>query len=214
MADAVIEAIKKAIEGSKPLERKFKQTLDLAINLKEIDLKNPKNRMDENVLLPKGRGKAVKVGAFGAGEFAMKAKKAADYVLSPADIDNYAANKKQFKKIATECRYFIAEANLMVPIGKKLGAILAVRGKMPMPYPSNIDPAVIINNLKNTVKAKTPKDSPVIHVAVGTEEMSPEDIAENIHAVIERVEKKLERGKQNVRSIHIKTTMGPDVRLR
>lgn len=214
MADEFVEAVKKAVESAKPLERKFKQTVDMAINLKDIDLKNPKNRIDEDVLLPKGRGKLVKVGVFGTGDFAMKAKAAADYVFSPEDIDSYATKKKEFKKIAEECKYFIAEAGLMVQIGKKLGPVLAVRGRMPKPYPPTVDPVQIINNLKNTVKVKIFKESPVMHVAVGTEDMKIEDIAENMHAVLERIEKKLERGRQNIRSIYVKTTMGPSVRVR
>jgi large subunit ribosomal protein L1 len=48
---------------------------------------------------------------------------------------------------------------------------------------------------------------------VGSKEMPVEDIAENVDLVVKRLTTKLERGKLNIRSIFIKTTMGPSVRL-
>jgi large subunit ribosomal protein L1 len=62
------------------------------------------------------------------------------------------------------------------------------------------------------VKIRT-KDKKLFHVKVGTTEMPPEQIAENIDAVMKRVESVLEQGPMNVRSVFVKTTMGPAERL-
>ncbi len=43
--------------------------------------------------------------------------------------------------------------------------------------------------------------------------MKAEDIADNIEAVLKRVESKLEHGRMNLASVYVKTTMGPSVRL-
>ncbi len=43
--------------------------------------------------------------------------------------------------------------------------------------------------------------------------MSPEDLTDNAHAVLDRVLKRLERGPQNIKSIYVKTTMGPSQRI-
>jgi large subunit ribosomal protein L1 len=43
--------------------------------------------------------------------------------------------------------------------------------------------------------------------------MSKEHIAENVDAIIKRVEGALERGRMNIGSIYIKTTMGPSERV-
>jgi large subunit ribosomal protein L1 len=43
--------------------------------------------------------------------------------------------------------------------------------------------------------------------------MTPEQIADNIEAVLKRVELKLEKGRMNIASSYIKTTMGPSERL-
>ncbi len=55
----LIDIVKKLQAESK--QRKFLESVELAINLKDIDLTNPKNRIQEEVILPNGRGKAIKV---------------------------------------------------------------------------------------------------------------------------------------------------------
>ena len=50
MADkTIVEVIKKLKESTKEHERKFKQTVDLVVNLKNVDLNIPKNRIDEEI---------------------------------------------------------------------------------------------------------------------------------------------------------------------
>ena len=83
-----LEVINKALADAS--ERKFKESIDLAINLKNIDLSQPKNRIEEEIALPKGRGKDIKVGVFGSGELAVKAKTVADIVIQPEEIEEYA----------------------------------------------------------------------------------------------------------------------------
>lgn len=207
----IVEVVKKVLEESP--KRNFLESVELAVNLKDIDFKNQKNKIEEDIILPKGRGKAIKIGVFGSGEFALKAKNAnADRVIEPEEIETLASNKKMAKKLASEFTFFIAEAPLMVTIGKRLGPILAPRGKMPRPLPPTADPGPVIQNLRRTVRVRT-KDKPTFHVAVGTRQMSAEDIAENIEAVLNRVISKLEKGKANIESVYIKTTMGPAYRL-
>ena len=209
--EKVIEIVKKMLEESP--KRKFTESVELAVNLKNIDLKNQKNKIDEDVILPKGRGKNIKIGVFGSGEFALKAKNAnADIVITPEEIEAIASDKRKAKKLAGEITYFIAEAPLMITIGKRLGPILAPRGKMPRPLPPAADPAPVIQNLRRTVKIRT-KEKPTFHVVVGSREMKPEDIAENIETVVNRVVSKLEKGKHNIDSVYVKTTMGPAYKI-
>ena len=211
MADkTTLEAVKKALEGSP--QRKFKESVEIAINLKDIDLSVPKNRIAEDVILPKGRGRDVKVAIFCGGELARKSKEVADMVITPEQIDEFAGDKKKTKKLASQTTYFLAEAPLMPLIGKKLGQILATRGKMPRPIPPGADPTQVVTNLRKTVSVKS-KDRKTFHAPVGTRDMNPEDIAENVDLILKRVIGRLERGKMNISSVYLKTTMGPAVRL-
>jgi len=213
MADKnTIEAVEKALEESKKLNRKFKQTIDLAVTLKNVDLNESKNRIDEEIILPNGRGEESKIAIFASGELALKAKGKVDLIVKPEEIEDLSGDKKKFKKIVDEYDFFIAEAPLMPTIGKTFGVILGPRGKMPKPVPPQIDITGIVKNLRNTVILRS-KANKTFHTIAGKEEMDKEKIAENIDAIIKRLESKLERGRMNISSVYVKTTMGPSVRI-
>jgi len=198
MADKkTIEAVEKALEESKKLNRKFKQTIDLAVTLKNVDLNESKNRIDEEIILPNGRGKESKIAIFASGELALKAKGKVDLIVKPEEIEDLSGDKKKFKKIVDDYDFFIAEAPLMPTIGKTLGVILGPRGKMPKPVPPQIDITGIVKNLRNTVILRS-KANKTFHTIAGKEEMDKEKIAENIDAIIKRLESKLERGRMNI----------------
>ncbi|MDI3483165.1 MAG: large subunit ribosomal protein [Candidatus Methanomethylophilaceae archaeon] len=207
---ATVAAVSKALEGAK--KRNFRETVDLAINLKDIDLSLPKNRIQEDIILPHGRGKDVRICVIGGGELALKAKNVADLVITPEELGAIADDKKEAKRIANSVDYFIAEAPLMPTVGKRLGTVLGPRGKMPKPIPPGADPTGMIDSLRRSVTIRT-KDKKTFHAPVGTVDMDPEDIADNIETVLKRVEARLEKGKSNIASSYVKTTMGPAVRV-
>ena len=203
-------AVQKALESAK--KRNFVETVELAINLKDVDLSIPKNRIQEDIILPNGRGKKVKVCVIGGGELALKAKDVADFVITPEELGTIADDKKQAKKIANSTDYFVAEAPLMAVVGKRLGIVLGPRGKMPKPIPPGADPKGMVDNLRKSVTVRT-KDRKTFHVPVGTVEMPAEDIADNIDIVLKRVSLKLEKGTANIASAYVKTSMGPSEKI-
>jgi large subunit ribosomal protein L1 len=207
---AIVTAVKKALEHSP--KRNFTQTVDLSINLKDVDLSIPKNRIQEDIVLPHGRGKPIRVCVIGSGEMLLKAKDVADRVVSVEELGTIADDKKQAKKMANEFAYFIAEAPLMPTIGKRLGIVLGPRGKMPKPIPPGADPTPMIDNLRKSVSIRS-RDKMTFHTAVGTTDMTPEDIADNIELIVKRLGMKLEKGTMNIRSAFVKTTMGPSEKV-
>jgi large subunit ribosomal protein L1 len=206
----LIDIVKKTLKSTK--QRKFLESVELAVNLGDIDLSDPKNRIQEDILLPKGRGKPIKVGLFGSSEMANKVKDVADLIIKPEEIEEIAENKAKAKRKLADYDFFVAEAPLMPTIGKRLGVILGTTGRMPRPIPPGSDPSALIKNLKNSVRVRT-KDKKTFHVPIGTKEMSPEDLAENLDVVLKRLISKLERGKQNIKSAYLKSTMGPSQKV-
>jgi large subunit ribosomal protein L1 len=204
------EAISEAVNGAKP--RKFLETVELAVNLRNIDMRKPENRIDGIVTLPHGLGKPRKVGVFARGDTALKAKDVADAVFSPEDIDELAKNKREARKIANQIDFFIAEAPLMPEIGKKLGPVLGPRGKIPQPIPPLSDPTPVIERLKRSVKVRT-RDKLTFHAPIGTRDMDIEKLAENALEILKVVENKYENAANSVKSVYVKTTMGPAVRV-
>ncbi len=206
----LVDIMKKLQTESK--QRKFLESVELAINLKDIDLTNPKNRLQEEVALPNGRGKIIKVGVFAGSEMAMKAKGVADIVVMPEELEELAKDKSKARKFARNMDFFIAEAPLMPTIGKRLGVVLAPRGKMPKPIPPGSDPKATIEKLRTSVTVRT-RDKKTFHLPIGTKDMTAEKLAENLDFVLKRLISKLERGKMNIQSAYVKTTMGPSFKV-
>ncbi len=175
-------------------ERKFSQSIDLAINLQNIDIKKPEGRIQERIELPHSVGKEIKVCVIATGEMAMKAKTAgASMVIEKVALEALVTDKKKQKDIAKEYDFFIAEAPMMPLVGKSLGASLGPRGKMPTPVPPNANIEEQIEKHRKIVFARM-RGQPVIQCRIGNEAMTDQEIAENVQTVVRRIEGKLKRG--------------------
>ena len=208
MANSIVEDIKKIKESKK---RKFEESIEIGINLKDVHMADPTNRINEEIILPAGRGKDIKVGIIASEEMRLKAKNA-DFTYSLEDLNNFTDDKKSFKKVVKNIDFFVAESTLMGNIGKNLGIILGPRGKMPKPMAPGQDPTPFIENLKKSVRARS-RDKITFHVPVGTRSMSDNDLYTNINTVMKRVISHLDKGKGNIASAYIKSTMGSAVEI-
>jgi len=211
MADSDIEtAVARALEDSP--ERKFRETVDLAINLRDLDLNEPSNRVDESVVLPSGTGQETRIVVFAEGETAVRAEEVADEVLSGDDLADLGDDNDAAKDLAGETDFFIAEEAMMQNIARYLGTVLGPRGKMPDPLSPDDDVVETVNRLKNTVQIRS-GDRRTFHTLVGAEDMDAEGIASNIDVILRRLHADLEKGPQNIDSVYVKTTMGPSVEV-
>ena len=206
MEEKISEAIKNAVEGAP--ERKFVESLDIAFTIKDVDLKNPNNRIQEEIRLPSGRGKQIKVAMFAASDAAQIAKAAGIHVIDTSELEELRKNKGTSKKLANSFDFFLAEVPHMGLIGRYLGVVLGPRGKMPRPVPPVVDPSVIANGLQSTTVIKS-RDKVTFQASFGTRSQSHEELLKNAMEVYNRVTSKLERGIGNIRSLYIKTSMGP-----
>lgn len=207
----IVDAVKTAIE--KAPERKFSESVDITVNLKNIDMAQPKNRIDETILLPHGTGRKVGIAVLGKGDIITQAREAGvDLVIGPEEIERLGGAPREARTVASTHRFFLAETSVMPQVGRFLGPRLGPRGRMPTPIPAGTDIRPMVERLRNSVKVRT-KDKKTFHVKVGSTGMPPEQIAENIDAVLRRVESVLEQGSMNIRSVYVKTTMGPAERL-
>jgi large subunit ribosomal protein L1 len=149
---------------------------------------------------------------FAAGEAATKAKGAGIHVVTPQEIEDFGGQKGKAKKMANSFDFFLSEVPHMGLIGRYLGIVLGPRGKMPRPVPPTLDPAAIAAGLKSTVVVKS-GDRMTFHAAIGTAKQSQEELVANAMAIYNHVISKLERGIGNIRSLYIKTSMGPAQRI-
>ncbi len=209
------DAIAKAVADmkAKSEKRKFNQAVELAVKLRELDLKRPESRINESIELPTAASKSVKVAVIAGGDLAVRARNAgADAVIGRDELDRMGREKKEARKLAQNYDFFVAEAPLMPQVGKSLGQMLGPRGKMPTPVPPTAPIDDVIKRQRKNVRLKM-KDQPVIQVKVGTEDMPDDVLVQNIQTVISRLESKLEKGSKNISGVAVKTTMGPLVKV-
>jgi large subunit ribosomal protein L1 len=208
----IVDAVKEAKEKSG--QKKFNQTVDLILNIQEIDMKAPEGKIQEVVELPHSTGKPNKVCVIASGELAFKARKAnADRVIEKAELDGLAGKKKDLRKLASEFDVFVSEAPLMQLVGRILGQVLGPRGKLPVPVPPNADIASLIAKHRKTIVVRM-RNQPIIQCSVGTENMSEEELFDNIQVVLRVLEGKLKRGLKNIKLAYIKTSMGTPVKIK
>jgi len=210
MADDIETAVETALAEAP--DRNFRETVDLAINLRDLDLNDPSNRIDEGVVLPAGTGQETRIVVFATGETAVRAAEVADDVLDEDDLEDLGDDDDAAKDLADETDFFVAEAALMQDIGRHLGTVLGPRGKMPTPLQPDDDVVEVVERMTNTVQLRS-GDRRTFHTRVGAEDMSAEDIADNVDVILRRLHADLEKGPLNVDSVYVKTTMGPAVEV-
>lgn len=207
--ETLVKYIEKAVEQGKG--RNFRQSVELVIVLKDVDLKSQQLKIREVVNLPKGRGKEAKVCLVGDPEIVDLAKEAGvQRVILSTELRDI--NKKQAKKIASECDWILVKPDLMGLVGRVLGPALGPRGKIPIPMPTGGSLKAIVSRYKNSVMVRI-KDQPVLMTMIGTEDMNPEDLADNAMAILTAIESKLPARYGNIEKLVFKTTMGIPVEV-
>ncbi len=191
-------------------QRKFKQSVEMIIVFKDIDVKKG-FALNEVVQLPKTSSPAT-VCIMATGDMGQKAKEAkADAVVGSEELDRFAANKRASRKFINKYDFFLADTQIMPVVGKVLGQLLGPRGKMPTPVPFNASVESFLQRFRSSIKVRS-RASLAMSCKIGDESMENVDLAINAHAVLSAVEKKLPSGEKKLKRVIIKTTMGKPVK--
>jgi large subunit ribosomal protein L1 len=208
----LLDAVREA--KTKSGEKKFTQSVELILDIKEIDMKSPEGKIQQVIELPHVTGKPNKILVIATGELAMNAKKAkVDKVMEKAELEGLSGKKKELRTLANTYDVFLSEAPLMPLVGRTFGPVLGPRGKLPVPVPPTADITVLVKKHRKTVVVRM-RNQPIIQCAVGTADMKEEEIVDNIQAVLRMLEGKLKRGLKNIKYTFIKTSMGVPVKIK
>ena len=202
--------ISEALEKVKTISSaKFDETVELAIRL-GVDPRKAEQIVRGTISLPAGTGKTNRVAVFAAGEAAQAARDAGADVVGAEDLVAKVAGGFLDFDIA------IATPDLMGQVGG-LGRVLGPRGLMPNPKTGTVtmDVAKAVTEFKGgRVEYRTDKIGN-IQLRVGKVSFSREDLARNVHAVIDeivRVKPASAKGRY-LMSITVSSTMGPGVKI-
>lgn len=204
----LVDGLNKAV--SEKGKRKFLQSVEIIINMRGIDFSKSENRLNLDIVLPKGKGgKELKSAVIGDMQTVDAAKKAgADLVILPDQIAGFAA-KEKITDLADNY-FLLAQPSMMGQVAKSLGQYLGKRGKLPKPIVGDVKELIVRS--KNSIRIVSKgRYLPVAQALIGTEKMSVEDLSENAETVYEAVKNKVNEG--NIKSVYLKLTMGKPVKL-
>ena len=203
------ELVKK---GKESKERKFPESFESVVTFKDVDPKKTDLNINETVYLPHPGSHKSTICFIGSGDLLLRAKNAGvEGTLEPSQLENFAGNKKEAKKLARQYDFFLADTALMPRIGKILGTSLGPKGKIPTPVPPNAPIEAMITRTRTAVRVRS-RATLAVAAKVGDRKLSDADLADNILAMVAAVQKKLPSGDRNIRAVIVKTTMGKPVK--
>merc|ERR1711925_44873 len=132
--------------------------------------------------------------------------------MSADDLKKLNKNKKEVKKLAKKYDAFLASESLIKQIPRLLGPGLNKAGKFPALLTHNDNMEAKVLDLKSTIKFQMKKVL-CLNVAVGNVGMTEDELAQNVHLAMNFLVSLLKKHWQNVKSLHIKSSMGPVPRL-
>lgn len=207
--ESFIKALQQIREAEKKVgnERKFNQTVDLIINLREFDIKRTSLNLFVNM---PHKIKEKKIAAF--------LEKKSEFVdtITRAEFDNF-KEKTKLKNLVKGYDFFIANAKLMPLVATTFGRVLGPASKMPSPQLG-----VLMTEDENTIKAlkkriesvvRVKTKEPTVKVAVGKQNDSDSDLAENALMIYNEVFKNLPKQKENLKNVLIKFTMSKPAKV-
>jgi len=208
----VLRQIAEMRKGSKA--RKFQQTVELQVALKDYDPQKDK-RFVGQVRLPNIPRPGLKLCLIADQKHADEVTEAG-LSIDVTNIENlkkFNKDKKLVKRWAKKYYMLIATDTLVKKIPATLGGpVLARIGKFPTPI-THAEPLVKkLDDIKATVKWQLKKVTN-LNVAIGNEKMTDDQLRQNIVMALNFLASLLKKGWHNVKAIHIKQTMGQSVKI-
>lgn len=132
--------------------------------------------------------------------------------ISLDDLKKFDKQKKPIKNWAKKYGALLATDSLIRNIPRVCGPQLNKMGMFPTPVSHNDNLLDKINEVKSLVKFQMKKVL-CLGVAVGNVGLSEQELRVNVTLSINFLVSLLKKGWQNVRSLYIKSSMGPAIRI-
>jgi large subunit ribosomal protein L1 len=188
---------------------KFDETIEVAMNL-GVDPRHADQMVRGVVNLPNGSGRKVRVGVFAKGPKAEEAKKAGADVVGAEDLFEIV------NKGTIDFDRCIATPDMMGLVGR-LGKVLGPRNMMPNPKVGTVtmDVTAAVKAAKGGAVEFRVEKAGIVQGGVGKASFTPEQIAQNVKAFVDAVNKAKPAGAKGtyLKKISISSSMGPGVKL-
>ena len=187
----------------------FDESVDAAVNL-GVNARKSEQNVRGATVLPKGTGKTVRVAVFADGDNAEAARTAGADLVGLEDL------VETVKQGRIEFDLCIATPDAMRIVGQ-LGQVLGPRGLMPNPKVGTVtaDVGKAVQDAKSGQVQYRIDKAGLIHCPIGKASFAPEDLAENLNALVAALIKSKPASSkgQYIRRVALSSTMGPGVRV-
>lgn len=195
--------IEEAIKNKE--RRNFKQSVELIVVLKNVEIKELKNKIQNVMLSHYNNSRVVLFSEIRRDDI----KDVKNITLK--DIENISKSKRESKKFARSFDFALAETKLLTTIGKVLGRFLAPLGKMPMPITDEKRLNDTIEKLRKSIRVNLKQNQ--IQLKIGKEDMKIDEIFENAKEALNQIMSVLPEGDRNIKKIYVKLTMSKPIRV-
>jgi len=209
--EQLVEAVQRIRKHAAEKPRKFVETVELQIGLKNYDPQKDK-RFSGTVRVPHPCKAKLKICVLGDQVHCDEAAKINVPFLGIEDLKKFDRDNKKVKKLAKKYDAFLASPAVIRQIPRLLGPGLNKAGKFPMQIGTEQPLELRIEELKCTVKFQLKKVL-CLGVAVGNVKMTEEELVANIRLAVNFLVSLLKKQWQNVKSLYIKSTMSPSFRI-
>jgi len=186
---------------------KFDATVELHVNLR-VDPRHADQNIRDNLVLPQGTGKTVRVAVFADVDDATAAKKAG------ADIAGIDDVTKLLDKGSLDFDTLVATPSQMPKLGK-YARVLGPRGLMPNPKSGTVttDVSKAVKEAKAGRVEYRVDSTGIVHLGFGKVSFGKDRLLENAQAALTSIRSNKPSSVKGsyVKSIHVTTTMGPSI---
>ena len=207
------DAIKSMVTGSQEKKRKFKESIDLQVNLKNYDV-NKDKRFSGSIILPNCCRPRMKVCIICDLQHEDQAKKASVKLNTQnmEDLKKLNKNKKLVKKMCNQYDAFLASESIIKTIPRVVGPHMNRAGKFPTAITVSDNLVDKVRETQSTVKFQL-KKALCLGCCVGHVEMPEDQIRQNVILSVNFLVSLLKKNWQNLKSAYVKTTMGKPIRV-
>merc|ERR1712146_234017 len=210
-ADALKANIQSVLDAATAKKRKFVETVELQVVLKNYDTQKDK-RFAGSIKLPNVPRPRLSCCILGDAKHVEAAKAAGIPCMDVEALKALNKDKKKVKKLACKYSFFLASPSLMKQIPRLLGPTMHKLGKFPTLVEHTEDLTEKIDSIRGTVKFQLKKVL-TLGVAAAHVEMSQDQVYANVMITVNFLVSLLKKNWQNIKTLHIKNTMGKSKRI-
>jgi len=192
-------------------KRNFVETVELQIGLKNLDPTRDK-KFNGAVVLPFKVKTKMSFIVIGDQKHVDEATEKGIPFIDSVGLQKFKKDKKKIKKWAKSYDALLASDSLVRQIPRLAGPQLNKMGKFPSPASHDTPLPEKIEELQRTVRFQMRKVL-CLGTAVGTMALTEDQVQQNVTLAINTLVGLLKKGWQNVKSLHLKSSMGPVFRI-